>query len=199
MATNNAINLNSAGVCTYDGAGTFSASTITQNAVLSGGASNAIVSNTLTNGQLLIGSTGAAPVPAGITAGAGISVTPGAGSISISSTGGGFSWNVVTSATQTAVAHNAYIANYAGTCVITLPATSAVGDTITISGMNTATGWKIAQPNAASQIFFGSASTTLGTGGYLQSTAIYDTVTLTCNVANATWIVTSSIGNVTVN
>ena len=33
----------------------------------------------LTNGQVLVGSTGAAPVPATITAGAGISVTNGAG------------------------------------------------------------------------------------------------------------------------
>jgi hypothetical protein len=40
----------------------------------------------LTDGQLLIGSTGATPVAASLTAGTGISVTPGAGSISIAST-----------------------------------------------------------------------------------------------------------------
>lgn len=40
----------------------------------------------LTNGQLLIGSTGAAPVAASLTAGTGISITPGAGSVSIACT-----------------------------------------------------------------------------------------------------------------
>jgi hypothetical protein len=42
----------------------------------------------LTNGQLVIGSTGAAPVVAALTAGAGISITNGAGSISIAATSG---------------------------------------------------------------------------------------------------------------
>ena len=43
----------------------------------------------LTNGQLVIGSTGLAPVAATITAGANITVTNAAGSITIASTGGG--------------------------------------------------------------------------------------------------------------
>ena len=42
-----------------------------------------------TNGQILIGSTGAAPVASTITAGSNITVTNGAGSITIASTGGG--------------------------------------------------------------------------------------------------------------
>jgi hypothetical protein len=199
MATNNAINLSSAGVITYDGAGTFSASTLTQNAVLVGGASNAISSQVLTDGQLVIGSTGNAPVAAQLTEGTGIAITSTSGSITISSVGGGFDWNIVTAASQTMVAHNAYVANNTGVVTLTLPATSAVGDTIQVAGMNSSGSWKIAQPNPATQIFFGSAQTTLGTGGYLQSTATYDNVTLTCISANATWIVTTSIGNITVN
>lgn len=43
---------------------------------------------TLTNGQLLIGSTGADPVAASITQGSGITVTNGAGTITIAATGG---------------------------------------------------------------------------------------------------------------
>jgi hypothetical protein len=43
----------------------------------------------LTNGQLVIGSTGGAPQAATLTPGSGISITNGAGSISISVTGGG--------------------------------------------------------------------------------------------------------------
>lgn len=41
----------------------------------------------LTNGQLLIGSTGVAPVAASLTAGANITITPGAGSITIAASG----------------------------------------------------------------------------------------------------------------
>ena len=40
----------------------------------------------LTNGQVLIGSTGATPTPAALTAGAGISITNAAGSITIDNT-----------------------------------------------------------------------------------------------------------------
>ena len=40
-----------------------------------------------TNGQLVIGSTGADPVIASLTAGSGISITPGAGSLTIAATG----------------------------------------------------------------------------------------------------------------
>mgnify|MGYP001613687937 CR=1 FL=1 len=41
----------------------------------------------LTNGQLVIGSTGAIPVAAGLTAGLNISITPGAGSVTVAATG----------------------------------------------------------------------------------------------------------------
>lgn len=42
---------------------------------------------TMTDGQIIIGSTGLTPVVASLTAGAGISITPGAGSITIAGTG----------------------------------------------------------------------------------------------------------------
>jgi hypothetical protein len=198
MATNNAINLNAAGVVSYDGAGTFSGSTLTQNAVLLGGASNAITSQALTNGQLVIGSTGAAPVAATLTAGTGISITNAAGAITVNSVGGGFNWNVVTGTTQALVAHNGYLENGSALCTFTLPATSAVGDTIQVAGMSATGSWKIAQ-NAGNQIFFGSAASTSGATGYIASTNAYDNVTLTCVSANANWIVTTSIGNLSVN
>lgn len=198
MATNNAINLNAAGVVSYDGAGTFSGSTLTQNAVLLGGASNAIASQTLTNGQLIVGSTGVAPAAATLTSGTGISITNGAGSITINSTGGGFTWTAVSGSTQTIAAHNGYAIQSTGLCTLTLPATSAVGDTFQIAGAAVGSSWKIAQ-NSGNQIFFGSASTTSGATGYLSSTNAWDQVTLTCVTANANWVVTGSIGNITVN
>ena len=80
--------------------------------------------------------------------------------------------------------------------VITLPSTSAVGDTVAVTGINNATGWKIAQ-NAGNQVYYGAASTTLGITGSLISTGTRDTVTLVCMTANATWNVVSSIGNIT--
>jgi hypothetical protein len=56
----------------------------TANAFLYSGAAGLVSSTAAaTNGQLLIGSTGAAPVKASLTAGSGITITPGAGSITI--------------------------------------------------------------------------------------------------------------------
>lgn len=197
MATNNAVNISAAGIVKYDGSGTFSADTVTQHSVLIGGASNAITSLALTNGQLPIGNTGNDPTAATLTAGTGVSISNGAGSITINASGGGLSWTVVTGTTQSMAVNNGYIANNAGLVTATLPATSAVGDTVAITGINNATGWKIAQ-NAGNTIFFGSSSTTPGTGGSLASTATRDTVYLVCMTANATWNVVNSIGNITV-
>ncbi len=50
---------------------------------------NLVSTAALTNGQILIGSTGAAPVAATLTAGAGIGIVNAAGSITISATAGG--------------------------------------------------------------------------------------------------------------
>ena len=106
-------------------------------------------------------------------------------------------WTVVTGTSQAGAVNNGYIANNAGTVTVTLPATSAVGDSIAVTGINNATGWKLAQ-NAGNQIFFGSSSTTSGATGYLQSSATRDAVTLICTSTNANWQVLSSIGNITV-
>lgn len=86
MATNNAINLQAAGVVSYDGAGTFTGSVLTQNSSLVGGASNAIVSlGVATDGQLVIGSTGATPVLANIlSADSSVLITNTAGGIDLS-------------------------------------------------------------------------------------------------------------------
>lgn len=197
MVTNNSINISAAGIVKYDGAGTFTADTVTNHSVLVGGASNAITSIALTNGQLAIGSTGVDPVASTLTAGTGIGITNGTGSITINASGLGVSWTVVTGTTQAIAVNNGYIANNAGQVTLTLPATSAVGDVAIVTGINNATGWKIAQ-NAGNQIFFGTSSTTAGTGGSLTSTGTRDVVHLVCVTANATWNVLSSVGNITV-
>ncbi len=196
MATANAINANSTGLIKYDGAGTFTATTITQHDILIGGASNAITSLALSSGQLAIGSTGADPVAAGLSAGTGVSISTGAGSITINALGGGLTWTVVTGASQAMTSNNGYIANNAGTVAFTLPTTSAVGDVLAVTGINNATGWSIAY-TTNQQIFFGSATSTI-TSGSLASTKTRDTVYLVCMTANLTWNVVSSIGNITV-
>lgn len=196
MVTANSINANSTGLVKYDGAGTFSATTVTQHSVLIGGASNAITSLALTNGQLAIGNTGNDPSAATLTAGTGVSISNGAGSITINAAGGGLTWTVVTGATQAMSVNNGYIANRAGTVAFTLPTSSAVGDIVAVTGINTATGWSIGY-TTNQQIFFGTSSATITTGT-LASINIRDTVFLVCVVANLTWNVIFSVGNITV-
>ena len=56
MATNNVINLDATGIVTYDGSGGFTGSTVTQGAVLLGGASNAVSdTGVLAKGTIMVG------------------------------------------------------------------------------------------------------------------------------------------------
>lgn len=107
-----------------------------------------------------------------------------------------FPWNVVTNDTNMAN-NNGYIANEAGTAVLTLPTTAAVGDVLRVTGINNNTGWQIAQ-NGGQTIYFGNLATTTGATGSLASTLTRDTVELVCVVADTDWNVLSSIGNITV-
>lgn len=111
---------------------------------------------------------------------------------------GGLTWSVIT-ADQSIVANNGYICNKAGLLTLTLPASSSIGDMFRVTGINTALGWKIGQ-NASQQIYFGTSSTTAGTGGSLASSAIRDSVELVCvgSGSSSVWQVQSSIGNITV-
>lgn len=171
---------------------------LTNHGVLVGGGGAAAVTALTagTNGQLVIGSTGADPVVANITAGAGISITNGAGSITIAAIDPVFAWTEVTSGTVPLVANNGYILNNAGVLVGTLPVTAAVGTIIDIVGKG-AGGWAISQ-NAGQSINILSSTTTVGVGGSLASTQRYNCITLICTVADTQWTVKSSMGNITV-
>lgn len=199
MATGNAINANSVGLARYDGAGTWTGVTVTQYSPIVGAASNGLTSlGPLTDGQIVIGSTGASPVAASISAGTGITVTPGAGTITIASTVSALTWSVIT-ADQSVVASNGYICNKAGLLTLTLPASPTAGQVFSVTGMNTAVGWRIAQ-NANQQIFMGTSSTTIGVGGYIEALNIRDSASLVCTVggASANWNVYTSMGNLTI-
>lgn len=150
----------------------------------------------MTNGQVLIGSTGAAPVPATLTGVGGITISNAAGSITISGSGGGFSWTEVTGTTQSMAVNNGYIASNASQVVLTLPATAVIGDTVKVQGKGTG-GWRVAQ-NAGQIIYFNGATSTLGVSGYIESTQRYNSVELVCITANDEWAVNSASGNLTV-
>lgn len=104
-------------------------------------------------------------------------------------------WSVIT-ANQAAAINSGYIVNAAALATITLPATAAVGSTLEVIGVG-AGGWRLGQA-AGQQVIFGNISNTLGTGGQLNSTHQRDCIRLINIVADTTWQVVSSVGNIDV-
>lgn len=130
------------------------------------------------------------------TGGASVAGNPGTSTLTISVSGTGLSWTEVTGTSASMAVNSGYIANNAGLVTLTLPATSAIGDTIQVTGKGVGL-WRIAQ-NAGQTIHFGSSDTTTGVAGSLSSILRYDCVEITCITANTDWIVTSVLGNLTV-
>jgi hypothetical protein len=154
-----------------------------------------VLSSTMTNGQLIIGSTGATPTAATITAGTGISITNGAGTISIASSGvGSLTWNDVSGTSQAATINNGYIISNAGQTTVTLPATAVVGSVFAVQGKGAA-GW-ILKMNTGQICHFGNAATT--SAGTLTSTNQWDSVAIVCVTADTNFAVTTAVGNLTV-
>ena len=150
-----------------------------------------------TNGQLVIGSTGADPAIASLASADGsVTITPGAGTIDLAAAGGGLTWSVETGAAKVMVVDEGYITNRGGGVSYTLPTTAAVGSVIRIAGL--AGLWSIVQ-NVGESINFGLFTTTVGAGGSLVATNANDAIEILCIVADTTWQVLSSIGNITVN
>lgn len=166
--------------------------------LVTNGASAMTVLGAATNGQIPIGSTGANPVLATLTAGAGISITNAAGSITLAVTSSGFTWTDVTGATQALVPQNGYLTDRGGGVTYTLPSSSAtIGDTILVTGkLGLAT---IAQ-NAGQQILISSSSSTIGVGGSVAATNVGDCITLICITGgtSSVWRAQSLVGNWTV-
>lgn len=134
-----------------------------------------------------------------LTAGTGITVVQNGNNITVSATGTGVSWSVITSATQAMTTDSGYVANYTGggTLVFTLPTTSSVGDALYINGLGSS-GWQIAQ-NAGQQIIIGSVSSTVGVTGSVASSNQFDSLKLICVQANLTWAISGGAqGNLTI-
>lgn len=129
--------------------------------------------------------------------GAGSTSTSGAAdTITVTSTGGGLMWSTSAVVGPTAMSvDNGYVANVASpsVCGFTLPLTAALGSVIKILGLNTG-GWSIAQ-NAGQSIRNVDSTTTVGVGGSVAGEEANATVTLRCIVANTTWAIESSTGN----
>lgn len=135
----------------------------------------------MTNGQVLIGSTGASPVLANLSAGPGVSISNGAGTITISGTGSGIGWTEVTGTSQAMVSDAGYVANNGGLVTFTLPAAAAFGTALSVIGKG-AGGWKITTGGGQSiQV----GSITAGTS--VASTNQFDSIDLICTTANTVW------------
>lgn len=151
------------------------------------------------DGQVVIGSTATTPQWASITSTGGtITITPGSRTLNLEVASGGSYWQSVI--VDTAITpNNGYINNKAAsTLVLTLPVTAALGTIVEVCGV-AANGWKIAQ-NASQNIrMLNGGVTTTGATGYLASTSAYDTVKLVCTVANTTWNVLYTGGNLSIN
>ena len=108
-----------------------------------------------------------------------------------------FSFTEVTGTAQAMANNNGYITNNVALVTTTLPAVSSIGDLVWVVGKGVG-GWRIAQ-NAGQSIHFGNQDTTIGIGGYLDSTNQYDAIQLLCTAANTDWTCTGvSQGNISV-
>ncbi|MES2218977.1 MAG: hypothetical protein V4501_11265 [Pseudomonadota bacterium] len=145
-----------------------------------------VMSSAMTNGQLIIGSTGNAPTAATLTAGAAISITNGAGSITVASTASALTWNNIAGTTQAAAVNNGYVVGNASQTTITLPATAALGSVIAVQGKGAA-GW-ILTANTGQTIHLGASVTS--SAGSLTSVNLWDSVEVVCVTADTVWSVT---------
>lgn len=102
------------------------------------------------------------------------------------------SWSVVTGDTSASVG-NGYIANSTDIILFLLPASSAVGDTIKITGINTG-GWAL-RFNSNQYVRFGAALATTSTGLVIGAQN-GDSIELVCTVANTAWNIISHVGTI---
>ena len=153
---------------------------------------------TLTAGQILIGTTASSPAAATLTPGVGINITSASGSITIAATNGGNWIDQNTSSVTLAPGMKYLIDNGASLVTLTLPASPILGDTYEISGYS-AGGWKVAQ-NALQSIQFSSTSTTPGITGFAASANQYDRIFITYAANNMfLGVVVASTGGITIN
>lgn len=190
MATNNMINTPEPFGAASGGTGLASP---TAHGIMVAEGSSAMTPIVLSAGQILIGTTASDPAAASIEAGTGITVTNTSGAITIAATGGGLTWSTITAGTLAAAINNAYVLNHASTaCVVTLPATAALGSKIILRGLAGSGGWT-ATANTGQTIQFGNQSSS--SAGSWSSTDPGDSCDLECIVANTTWALSNAVSS----
>ena len=178
MATtpSNSINQSTTGVVGFNGTA-FSASAVTQYAVLVGSSTSSSIANVSpsTAGQVLT-SNGASANPSFQNYPSGF-----------------FPVTDVTGATQDCSVNNGYVTNRSGGVVYTLPSTATEGDVIKFIGK---TGIATITPNTGQQIVTGAASGLAGATGTSTGNNAGDCMELMCITggASAVWRTTSMIG-----
>ena len=191
MAVNNQLNLGVTPLPNTQG-GTGSNLTPTNSAMYVTDSSGVThFSGTMTNGQLIIGSTTATPTAGTLTAGAGITITNAAASITIAASGGVGDWSGVAGTTQTAAVNHGYVIQNASATTVTLPTTAPLGSIVQVQGLG-AGGWVLAA-GAGQTIHLGASVTS--TAGSLTSAQQYDVVQVVCIVANLTWSVSFALSS----
>ena len=190
--TNNAINAPKPFAASIGGTGTASP---TQYAVPYANGASPYRFQTLSNGQLLIGATGGAPLAAHLTPGSNITITNTANGIRIDSTATpGLTWVDQTTSTVTITPDYGYlIDNGADLVTLTLPASAPFGSVFQINGYS-AGGWKVVQ-GTNQQIIFGIQSTTV-TSGYVQSSNATDSIQCVCIVEDLIFQIVSCQGTI---
>ena len=118
-----------------------------------------------------------------ISGGVGITTSGAGNTITITATGSGFTWQVVTSASNpiTLTKENGYITKGAGVVNFVLPAAASVGDTFRIIGYGNL--WTIAQ-NAGQSIRIGSVVSSAGVLGSVSASMVTDCLDIICVTSN---------------
>lgn len=192
MAYVNSIGLKTNGLVTLTTSNGFQSSTIPQFSLLVGDADNKVVSLTLTNGQIPIGSTGTSPVGAVPTSTGGtLVITPGAGTLNfeVAAPFIPFTW-VNQSTSITAVANTGYFATAAIT--LTLP-TSPVQST-RIHFIADSSGILTIQAAAGQQIRIGNSISSVA--GTATNTLQGDAVNLVYRASSSTWYAENGVQGV---
>jgi len=162
------------------------AQTFTDGGILLGSGTNPFtVTAQPTNGQLLIGSTGNDPVLSTLTEGSNITITEGAGTITIAAAISDVTWSTVTDAAKTIVVSEGYVGNRGTDITYTLPATSALYDIFEIT--NIGAGMTVIAQGANQYINVVNSTTTVGAGGSLTATDQFASIKLICIEANLGW------------
>lgn len=149
-------------------------------------------SGSMTDGQVMIGATGASPAPATLTPGTGISIANSANGIQISATGGGFGVATIAGTSQAAAVNTMYIALNAGQTTVTLPSTFSVGDTVIVVGSGDNAGGWIITANTGDTIMYNGTATSAG-GTVTSSALAGQTVELVADVANTSWVIVDTV------